>query len=235
MIGLTRDFAKLTKLLGRTGPTHAMGIALLAIRARLMRRADHAWERSKGLAFNESDVGLDTLHIASPNKRHGFSYVPCNGIAVRALLDNIKTDFSQFCFIDFGAGEGRSVVVASTYPFQQAIGVEFAQELHEAAVRNFQKADPAAAKSHRLQSVHMDAAQFEIPRTNCVLYFYNPFGEAVFRQVLLNIERVYRECQPKFYVIFYQTRSSLEIDNTKIAELLRAAPFPFRLTRSLPI
>ena len=225
MIGLTRDIVKLTMLFRHRGLRHALGVALLAIRARLMRGSDAALERSMGLTFDESDVCLDSLRIDSPNKQHGFSYVPCTGIAVRALLDNIGADLSRFCFIDFGSGEGRSLIVASTRQFDQVIGIEFAKELHETAVRNINKANPAGARSGKLQSIHRDAALFEIPRRNCVLYFYNPFGEAVFRQVLSNIERVYRECRPKFYIIFHQTRANLEVDNTQNAELLRAAPF----------
>jgi hypothetical protein len=233
MIGFTRDFVKLTTLLRNRGLRHAIGIALLTIRARLMSRADKAWERSIGLKFNKK-ICLDSLRIVSRNKTHGFSYVPCNWIAVRTLLDNIGTDLSRYCFIDFGSGEGRSLLVASTYNCDQVIGVEFAEELHQAAVRNIEMAQPAAAREGKLQSVHMDAALFDIPRRDCVLYFYNPFDEVVFQKVLTNIERVYRESGPKFYIVFHQTRAKLEADNTKNAELLRAAPFLKPCTIQIP-
>src|SRR5687768_6536093 len=108
MIGITRDIVHLTTLLRNRGLRHAIGIALLTIRARFMKRADEAWERSIGLTFNKK-IRLDALRIVSENKQHGFSYVPCNWIAVRTLLDNIGTDLSRYCFIDFGSGEGRSL------------------------------------------------------------------------------------------------------------------------------
>jgi hypothetical protein len=60
MIGFRRDFVKLTTLLRNRGLRHAIGIALLTIRARLMSRADKAWERSIGLKFNKK-ICLDSL------------------------------------------------------------------------------------------------------------------------------------------------------------------------------
>jgi hypothetical protein len=200
-------------------------MGLYSIRARLMRYFDRAWEKTEGMSFNHKHVPLATLTVESPNKRHGFSYVPCTAIAVRALLSNIPTDFSDFCFIDFGSGEGRSLVVASTYPFAEIIGVEFAKELHDTATQNLRKADPVAAQSGKLRSIHMDATQFEIPRRNCVLYFYNPFEAAVMRQVLLNIEQAYRECGAEMFIVFHQTRAALETNHTNNASLFRAAEF----------
>ena len=220
-----RDCWKLVNLLQCHGPRHALGIALIALRERLMKRSDAAWERSLGVRFNDTNVSLDSLGIESANKQHGFSYVPCTGVAIRALLNNIKADLSRYCFIDFGSGEGRSLIVASTYAFDQIMGVEFAKELHGVAVHNINRANPFAATSGKLQAVHMDAALFEIPRRNCVLYFYNPFGEEVFGQVLANIERAHHECKAKYYIIYHQTRADLEVNHTRNAELLRAAPF----------
>jgi predicted RNA methylase len=225
MVGLINDFAKLIRLFREGGTRRAVGSALLAIRARLMRHSDAAWETSLGLSYNESDVCLNSLRIESPNKQHGFSYVPCTRVAVRTLLDSINRSFNRCCFVDFGSGEGRSLMIAAAYPFDEVIGVEFAEELHQAAVRNIAKAGPALAGNNRIQSIRHDAAQFDIPRKDCVLYFYNPFGEVVFQEVLKNIERVYRESGAKFFIVFHQTRADLENNNTKNAELLRAAPF----------
>jgi predicted RNA methylase len=190
-----------------------------------MRRLDIAWEKSLGLSFDESDICLDSLQIDSPNKQHGFSYVPCTRVAVRTLLDSINSNFRGFCFIDFGSGEGRSLITAASYPFDEIIGVEFADELHKAAGRNIANARSVIADNTTVRSICLDAAQFNIPRRDCVLYFYNPFGEVVFQEILKNVERVYRESCAKFYIVFHQTRADLENNNTKNAELLCAAPF----------
>jgi predicted RNA methylase len=225
MIRLRGDFVKLTKMIRDSGPRRAFRMALLAIRARIMKRLDIAWEKSLGLSYDESDVCLDSLQIDSPNKQHGFSYVPCTRVAVRTLLGSINSNLRGFSFIDFGSGEGRSLITAATYPFDEIIGVEFAEELHQVAVRNIANASSVIADDTKVRSICLDAAQFNIPRRDCVLYFYNPFGETVFQEVLKNIERVYRESCAKFYVVFHQTCADLENNNTKNAELLRAAPF----------
>src|SRR3954451_13781292 len=164
MIGLCGDFVKLTRMLCESGPRRAVGTALLAIRARLMRRLDIAWEKSLGLSFDESDVCLNSLHIDSANKQHGFSYVPCTRVAVRTLLDSINSSLRGFCFVDFGSGEGRSLIAAAAYPFDEIIGVEFADELHQAADRNIAKASSVIAANTTVRSICLDAAQFNIPR-----------------------------------------------------------------------
>ncbi len=47
-----------------------------------------------------------------------------------------QTMLQDFTFIDLGSGKGRVLLMASEYPFQKIIGVEFMPELHRAAQKN---------------------------------------------------------------------------------------------------
>ncbi len=42
----------------------------------------------------------------------------------------LDIDFEKFTFVDLGAGKGRIMLLASNFPFQRVLGVEFVPELH---------------------------------------------------------------------------------------------------------
>ena len=225
--GLGRDLKKIGRLVRDAGIVHVYKAGMLALRSRLMRRSEGQWERTLGISFADN-VALEDLDIESKNKPLGFSYVPSLGRPFRAMLDSIPDALSQFSFVDFGSGEGRVLLMAAEYPFREIIGVEFAQELHDAAVHNIHQATSGQEPSDvRIQSFHMDAVQFELPRQDCVLHFNNPFGEQIFAKVLANIERLHRESGKKVYILYQQVRNDLESAEFRSANIsiLRAASF----------
>ena len=224
IVRMRRDLHKLVKTVRESGVRHAGKLALLALRARLMRISDRRRETKLGLAFGEH-IGLDSLDVGSTNKPHGFSYIPSPGRPVRVLLNSLSVDLSGFTFVDFGSGEGRVLLVAAEFPFREVIGVEFAKELHDAALANIAKAVAHEAQHVKVRCIHADATQFDNPRGDCVLYFYNPFGETVFREVLKNIERTYKQIGNKIYVLYQQVTDELETDKHSNISLLRAEAF----------
>ncbi len=93
----------------------------------------------------------------------------------RYLLNSLEIEYSQYTFIDFGSGKGRVLLVASSYPFRQIIGVEFVPELHEIAENNIRHYKAPDQKCQSISSVCMDATKFTLPKTPLVLHFYHPF------------------------------------------------------------
>ena len=70
--------------------------------------------------------------------------------------------------------------------------------------------------------VHMDAGAFELPSSDCVLYFNNPFGRAVMDRVLANVEANVDRGH-RVLVLYQQARD--EDDATDNVERLRSSPF----------
>jgi SAM-dependent methyltransferase len=97
--------------------------------------------------------------------------------------------FSQYTFIDMGSGKGRMLFVAAEYPFRKVIGVEFSNDLHEEAVANIKRYKYPGQRCADIESVHADAAEFEFPDENLVIYMFNPFGPEVMGRMLANLER----------------------------------------------
>jgi len=48
-------------------------------------------------------------------------------------------DFHDFIFIDLGSGKGRTLLMASDYPFRRIVGVELLLALHQIAQENLEQ------------------------------------------------------------------------------------------------
>jgi len=118
----------------------------------------------------------------------GFEHEPSSPDAFRMALDSLDVDVTQMVFVDYGSGAGRAVLMASTYPFREVVGIELAPWLHARAQANVRAFPAEAVRAGAIRLVCANAAAFELPPDPAVLYLYNPFGAGVMRQVRANIE-----------------------------------------------
>jgi predicted RNA methylase len=108
-------------------------------------------------------IPLHLLSIESSNLPYRLAYSASTLKATSSILSELDIDYTKYVFIDFGSGKGRVLLLACEYPFKKVIGVEFARELHEMAVRNIRSYRSATQKCHDVQSVLCDATEYEIP------------------------------------------------------------------------
>jgi len=168
---------------------------------------------------------LRELTIDSENSTLGFPYVPSPGLLVDTLLGSLDEDLSRFCFVDFGSGKGRVLLVAAHHPFREVVGVEFSPELHEIAASNIRMYTSPARRCRNVRSVCADAASFRIPEGDRILYFNNPFAAPVFAQVLANIRAAHERAPTKSYVLYQQLAGDLETDRTDNIAIMQRAAF----------
>lgn len=83
-------------------------------------------------------------------------------------------------FVDIGAGMGRAVLLASTYPFRSVRGIEISPGLCEVAGENVRDATELRRACSDVAVVHDDARLWNYPTGDVVAFMYNPFdGEGV--------------------------------------------------------
>jgi SAM-dependent methyltransferase len=114
----------------------------------------------------------------------GAGYQPTDPDLFRAMLGQLEIDFPRFTFVDLGSGKGRALLLASEYPFHRIVGVELLPELHRIALDNIAKYGAAAQTSLPIESLCLDAREFEFPLDPTVLYLFNPLPEAALASVL---------------------------------------------------
>lgn len=80
-------------------------------------------------------------------------------------------------FIDVGSGKGRIVFLAAEYSYKKIVGVEFDENCHRVAVRNFSRLRSSARVAYENIELHLlSILDYELPLENVVLFHYNPFG-----------------------------------------------------------
>jgi SAM-dependent methyltransferase len=120
----------------------------------------------------------------------GHQYFPSEPWLFDDIMQALPVEFSRFTFIDLGSGKGRTLLMAASRGFRRIIGVEYIPELHrvgEENVRNFAADHPGSRT--QLESICLDARDFEFPLEPLVLYLFNPFPEPVFAYVLEKLRR----------------------------------------------
>ena len=60
-------------------------------------------------------------------------YQPTDAALFQEMMSSLPIAFSEFTFVDLGSGKGRTLLMASEYPFRRIVGVEILPELHRAA------------------------------------------------------------------------------------------------------
>jgi len=122
---------------------------------------------------------------------------------IETLREHAGIDFSEFVFIDLGSGKGRTLLMASDYPFRRIVGVELLPTLHETAKQNLSDYHSESQKCFAMESICGDAIEFPFPSEPTVLYLFNPFPEDGMRRVIGKLEQSLREHPQMVYVLYH--------------------------------
>ena len=120
-----------------------------------------------------------------------------------SLAEDSHSDFHDFIFIDLGSGKGRTLLMASDYPFRRIVGVELVPVLHQGAQENLAKYRGESQKCFALESICGDATEFPFPIEPTVLYLFNPFPESGLKRMMVNLEESLREHPRVVYVLYH--------------------------------
>lgn len=163
--------------------------------------ADYDWDHrvnTSSAAVGWRDRLLGVFH--SP-------YQPTEPELFREMLDALRDlagiKFEEFTFLDLGSGKGRTLLMASEYPFRRIIGVELLPALHRIAQENLQAYRSASQKCFAIESVCADATTFSLPNEPLVVYLFNPFPEAALRRFLANLEQSRQRNPRPLHVLYH--------------------------------
>jgi SAM-dependent methyltransferase len=126
---------------------------------------------------------VGSLDIDSPQVRFAVRYQPSPPALVKSAIDGLGIDPADYCFIDYGSGKGRVLLLAAGYPFKEVVGIELSAEMHAVARGNIARYPPHLKRAGAVVSLCRDATEHELPASDLICYFYNPFGDPVMARV----------------------------------------------------
>jgi len=134
---------------------------------------------------SREDLGLpsDSIHYAPIKPRQFFS-----------IVSSLKIEPRTFTFVDIGCGKGRPLILAHSMGFRKCIGVELSPELAEIARKNTKRIDA--------QVLTANAAEFQFPGEQSVIFLFNPFWSPTIDRFADNLARSLSECPRDLYVVY---------------------------------
>ena len=168
--------------------------------------ADYDWDyrvNTTSGAVGWRDRLLGQFHSAYQPTEPSAFHDMLNALQQSSSPDQTVLNFRDFTFIDLGSGKGRTLLMASDYPFRRIVGVELLPSLHEIARQNLSQYKIDTQKCFALQSICADATAFPFPDEPLVIYLFNPFPETGMRRVFANLEQSLREHPRAVYVLYH--------------------------------
>ena len=175
-----RSAGEIVRLIGHNIVYH---VRELSPQARRRNRAFRAFDEQWGTDTFEMRE-LHTLTVDPALASHARRYQASNGGNMSSWFADLDVDFARTAFIDFGCGKGRAVLEAARFPFARVIGVEFAPELVDIALRNREIMAARGGLTAPVEFLCMDAARYRPPADlDLVCFFYDPFDDTVMAPV----------------------------------------------------
>jgi SAM-dependent methyltransferase len=122
---------------------------------------------------------------------------------LEALARQPNLSWADFTFIDLGSGKGRTLLMASDYPFRLIVGVELLPALDQITQENLSQYKSESQQCFALESICADATEFPLPEEPLVLYLFNPFPLAGLRRVIAALERSLHDHPRTVYVLYH--------------------------------
>jgi len=159
---------------------------------------DFDWEHRVDTTSANVSRRADLLAVLA-----GHRYQPSDPGLFHESIRGLEIDYRQFVFIDLGSGKGRTLLMASEYPFERILGVEAVEALHRTALANIGKYRSEKQKCFALQSAWGDARDFQFPPEPLVLFLFNPLPEAGLRDVMANLKASLQADPRPVFVVYH--------------------------------
>ena len=130
-------------------------------------------------------------------------YQPTDPALFREMMASLPIAFDQFTFVDLGSGKGRTLLMASEYPFRRIVGVELIAELHRAAEENIRAYHSTTQRCKQIEAVCADACEFVLRETPLVLYLFNPLPETGLRRLIRNLEQSLERSPRPVWIVYH--------------------------------
>ena len=146
-------------------------------------------------------IPLSIVRVPHQLRRTGHDYRPTPRLVFKWAMDLLPGSVERHEFVDYGAGRGRVLLLASHFPFEKVTGAEIAEELANDCRLNIAQYPRSLMKCRDVECEHMSALRLPVPEGETVFYFNNPFDRSMLERVIAQIVRSYKQEPRTLYVI----------------------------------
>lgn len=165
---------------------------------------------------------LSILRVPHRLRETGHDYRPSPKRVFEWAIEVIPEPIKRFEFVDYGAGRGRVLLLASHHPFERITGAEIAEELHRDCVLNIAQYPRSLMKCREIDCEHLSALRLNVPYSDTVFYLNNPFDRSMLERVIDRVVRSYKQEPRRFYVIAIDIQDEDVFEDTGIFEKVQA-------------
>lgn len=156
------------------------------------------------------DILYDTqLNIKTTDRDDTFSdthHYPYEPTQYRVLDRIVEEGVVEDCthIIDYGCGKGRVSMYLASKLRCKSTGIDLEDSFVADALENLKQADLESEQKENIEFLVADAAQFAVPASADVFYFFNPFSVHILASVMERIlESYYDDPRPMTLLFYY--------------------------------
>ncbi len=146
-------------------------------------------------------IPLSIVRVPHQLRRSGHDYRPTPRLVFEWAMDLLPGPVERHTFIDYGAGRGRVLLMASHFPFEKVTGAEIAEELANDCRLNIAQYPRSLMKCRDVECEHTSALRLPIPEGDIVFYLNNPFDRSMLERVIAQVVRSYKQDPRALYVV----------------------------------
>lgn len=151
---------------------------------------------------------------------HATNYAATPDRTFVRFLTQQELVYSDYTFVDLGCGKGRTLLLASQYPFKRIVGIEVDPAIHAICLANIATYF-ANSKIPRppTDALCMSAGDFDFPEGDIFLYLFNPFDDYIMMQVAQRLRKAIESDSRCIRIVYYHPNNVvplLSLPNIKL-------------------
>lgn len=148
-----------------------------------------AFDRSHNVE-TATEITLDKVGVSAVDASLGNGIYRCiTEEMFQKIATALKVDPTDFTFLDIGSGKGKVLFLAADLPFRRIIGIEYAEGLHEVAVRNIASYRSDKQRCRDIEVVHANALEYQMPSGPLVVLVFNALAPELMAEFLRLLDR----------------------------------------------
>jgi hypothetical protein len=150
---------------------------------------------------------VPTLKDVKTHTDHGILYDgPIPSRVFDWVLASLPSDLREYAFIDFRAGRGRTVLLASQNNFDRIIGFEFESEFFDDLQMNVAQYPRSFMKCRNIDCYRGDLEGVRIPNQPSILWFSGAWKDEMISGILDYVRQTYQQSPRTLYIVFENVR-----------------------------